>query len=79
MKYNQFIAELTAAGCYVSRHGANHDIWYSPITGELFPIPRHGGKEVPKGWNVKQERCSGFSPGILLHKKDCFIKRLESV
>ena len=49
MKYNQFIAELTAAGCYVSRHGANHDIWYSPITGELFPIPRHGGKEVPKG------------------------------
>ena len=53
MKYNQFIAELTAAGCYVSRHGANHDIWYSPITGELFPIPRHGGKEVPKGLERK--------------------------
>ena len=34
MKYNQFIAELTAAGCYVSRHGANHDILYSQITGE---------------------------------------------
>lgn len=25
MKYNQFFAELTAAGCYVLRHGANHD------------------------------------------------------
>ena len=59
MKYNQFIAELTAAGCYVSRHGANHDIWYSPIPGELFPIPRHGGKEVPKGLERKARKVLG--------------------
>lgn len=38
MKYNQFFAELTAAGCYVLRHGANHDIWYSPKTGNKFAL-----------------------------------------
>lgn len=75
MKYNQFIAELTAAGCYVSRHGANHDIWYSPITGELFPIPRHGGKEVPKGLERKARKTvllgkwSRYNAGSVIHKK----------
>ena len=44
MKYNQFFAELTAAGCYVLRHGANHDIWYSPKTGNKFALSRHGKK-----------------------------------
>ena len=49
MKYNQFFAELTAAGCYVLRHGANHDIWYSPKTGNKFALSRHGKQEVPTG------------------------------
>ena len=59
MKYNQLFAELTAAGCSVHRHGANHDIWFSPLTGNRFPLPRHGGQEVPKGMerrNARQER-----------------------
>lgn len=30
------------------RHGSNHDIWYSPITGKKFEIPRHS-KEIPTG------------------------------
>jgi len=30
MKYSELIAALIAAGCYIARHGANHDIWYSP-------------------------------------------------
>ena len=49
MKYNQFFAELTAAGCYVLRHGANHDIWYSPITKQTFPVSRHGSQELRDG------------------------------
>ena len=61
------------------RHGANHDIWYSPITGELFPDPRHGGKEVPWGLERKARKVlGGLAPASLLHtKKDCFIKRLS--
>lgn len=56
MKYNQLIAELTAAGCSVLRHGANHDMWFSPLTGNRFPLPRHGGQEVPKGLERKARK-----------------------
>lgn len=43
------IAELKAAGCYKIREGANHEIWYSPITGSRFPLSRHGSKELANG------------------------------
>ena len=67
MKYNQLFAELTAAGCSVHRHGANHDIWFSPLTGNhdiwfspltgnRFPLPRHGGQEVPKRMERKARK-----------------------
>ena len=42
----QLYAELKAAGCYVVRHGGEHDVWFSPKTGKKFSIPRHGSKEV---------------------------------
>ena len=43
MKYRQLYAELIAAdSCYVVRNGGNHDMWFSPITGNIWPIPRHG-------------------------------------
>ncbi len=47
MKYNQLFAELTAAGCYVLRHGTNHDIWYSPKTGNKFALLRQWGGILP--------------------------------
>lgn len=56
MKYNQFFAELSAANCYVFRHGANHDIWYSPKTGYKFALPRHGKQEVPIGMERKARK-----------------------
>ncbi|MBQ3740060.1 MAG: type II toxin-antitoxin system HicA family toxin [Bacteroidales bacterium] len=31
------------------KHGKRHDLWFSPITNSVFPIPRHGAKEVPDG------------------------------
>lgn len=46
MKYGQLKAELLSAGCYLLRHGGNHEIWFSPITGKRFPVPSHGSKEV---------------------------------
>ena len=51
MKYNQFFAELTAAGCYVLRHGAN-----SPKTGNKFALSRHGKQEVPTGMERKARK-----------------------
>ena len=56
MKYNQFFAELTAAGCSVLRHGANHDIWYSPQPGNKCALSRHGTQEVPTGMERKARK-----------------------
>ena len=41
MKYNQFFAELTAAGCYV---------------GNKFALSRHGKQEVPTGMERKARK-----------------------
>lgn len=49
MKISELIKLLKQAGCYKTRSGANHDIWFSPITGKQFQLPRHGAKEVKAG------------------------------
>jgi predicted RNA binding protein YcfA (HicA-like mRNA interferase family) len=49
MKTRQFVKRLKAAGCRFVRHGGDHDIWYSPITGRTDEVPRHGSHEVKKG------------------------------
>jgi len=47
MKTSDILRILQEAGCKLIRHGASHDIWYSPITQKKFPVPRHFAKEVP--------------------------------
>ncbi|MDY2865867.1 MAG: type II toxin-antitoxin system HicA family toxin [Sodaliphilus sp.] len=59
MKYSNLILELISAGCFLKRSGARHDIWYSPITERIFPIPRHGSKEVPQGTEQNIRKLSG--------------------
>ena len=53
---------LSKGGCYIIRHGGNHDIWYSPKTGKQFSVDRHDGKEI----------ATGTANGIL---KDAGLKR----
>jgi predicted RNA binding protein YcfA (HicA-like mRNA interferase family) len=36
-------------GCHIKRHGAEHDIWINPQTGNTARIPRHPSKEVATG------------------------------
>lgn len=48
MKYGELIKLLKRNQMQFRRHGSNHDIWYSPITGKKFEIPRHS-KEIPTG------------------------------
>ncbi len=40
---------LTKAGCYIERHGANHDLWINPKTGKTSLVARHPTEEIPKG------------------------------
>ena len=49
MKTSDLLKQLKKSGCTFVRHGKRHDIWESPITGKLFPVPRHGSKEIPTG------------------------------
>jgi mRNA interferase HicA len=41
MKRTAFVRELEAAGCVLLRHGARHDVYLNPTTGQKQPVPRH--------------------------------------
>lgn len=41
MKRRELIRELENAGCYLKRHGGNHDIYANPKNGKTAPVPRH--------------------------------------
>lgn len=60
MRYSELERELRKAGCYIVRSGASHDIWFSPITGKKFTVPRHGGKEVPIGTYESIMKAAGL-------------------
>ena len=49
MKISELIKILKKNGCILIRDGGRHSIWYSPITGNEFAIPRHGAKEIKTG------------------------------
>lgn len=49
MKYSELKKLLKAHGCKLDHEGGNHEIWYSPITGKMFPIGRHKAEEVAAG------------------------------
>lgn len=60
MRYSELEKELRAAGCRILREGKNHTIWYSPITGQQFTVPRHKTQEVPKGTLENIRRAAGL-------------------
>lgn len=49
MTTSELIKLLKQHGCYLFRHGANHDIYKSPITGKIFSVGRHAKEEVRTG------------------------------
>ncbi len=49
MKTSELKRILKEGGCYILRHGSNHDIWYSPKTGIQFEVGRHDSKEIKTG------------------------------
>ncbi len=49
MRYGELKRKLRKAGCYKDREGWSHEWWYSPKTGEYFPVGRHDGEEAKSG------------------------------
>ena len=49
MKVCELTRKAKKKGCYVKRHGAEHDIWIDPVTGNTARIPRHQSKEMATG------------------------------
>lgn len=49
MKVSELTKLLRNNCCYFVEHGKEHDKWHSDITQKDFRIPRHKGKEIPKG------------------------------
>ena len=60
MKFSELRRRIEAAGCFIVRNGANHDIYFSPITGLKFPVGRHMSEEVPKGTERSILRKAGL-------------------
>lgn len=48
MKLSELLKLLSKNGVKLVQHGKRHDIYFSPITGKSFPVPRHA-KEIAVG------------------------------
>ena len=49
MKVSELTRLAKKVGCYIKRHGSEHDIWINPKTDNTARIPRHKSKEVATG------------------------------
>lgn len=58
-KFAELKRELRKAGCRFDHDGGNHEIWYSPITDDYFPVSRHDKQEVPRGTEHSIRKKSG--------------------
>ena len=64
MKTSEITKLLNKAGCYVVRHGSRHDLWFSPITGKIFPDTQ-AKKFLPVLHEVLK-KMRGFNPRAFL-------------
>lgn len=60
MRYSELEKELKKLGCSIVRQGANHTIWYSPVTNKMFPVSRHKTEEIPAGTLKSIKRDAGL-------------------
>ena len=48
MNYSEVKRLLKKNGCYFIEEGGRHEKWFSPITGETFPVSRHNQEEAAR-------------------------------
>lgn len=60
MTYGEIKRLLKKSGCYLKAEGKRHELWFSPITGETFPVGRHNTEEVKNGTLQSIKRAAGL-------------------
>ena len=50
----QTIRDLEKAGYLLKRRGANHDIYYNPVTKSTIPVKRHDFNENDRRYILKE-------------------------
>lgn len=60
MRVSEMKRALRKAGCYKIRDGKRHEIWYSPTTGESFPVSRHDKEELRNGTAESIKKAAGL-------------------
>lgn len=60
MKISELIKILKKNGCFKKRSGGSHDIWYSPITKNLFQVPWHSSQEAGMGLTNAMMKQAGL-------------------
>lgn len=46
MKYSELKKLLKKDGCIFRYEGKRHEMWFSPKTGNEFPVGRHNSQDV---------------------------------
>lgn len=49
MKYSELKKLLKKNGCIFRYEGKRHEMWFSPKTGNEFPVGRHNSQDVAAG------------------------------
>lgn len=63
MKDSELYQILRKAKCEIEREGTSHTIWFSPISGRKFTVPRHKNEDVPKGTLNSILKAAGIKEG----------------
>ncbi|WP_322784274.1 type II toxin-antitoxin system HicA family toxin [Photobacterium obscurum] len=60
MRSSDLIRDLKEIGCTLHRQGkGSHQIWYSPVTGQKFPVP-HPKQHLPVGTVRSIKKSAGL-------------------
>lgn len=59
MKQSELLKLFSKNDIKLVQHGKRHDLYYSPITGKTFPVPRHA-KEIATGTLKSIKRDAGL-------------------
>lgn len=60
MKVSEIVKEIKKIGCRKVAEGTKHELWYSPVTGKRFNVPRHYSKELKKKTEQSIRKQSGL-------------------
>ena len=60
MRWSEKKRQLRQAGCYKVSEGGNHELWFSPITKQMFPVGRHDGQEIGPKLEQKINKEAGL-------------------